>query len=224
VIGFKGQYYVLLTQYILVLRSQNDSIAILICSVEYEVKRLGDYDEIQSMLEESEANMSASETHGLAAGMLCVRFDADFNRWLTAVFDTDDQLNALDDDDKQMLMALFQGTLELLEADEFIFDLLLPDDDERIGVQASALSEWCQGFLYGVAYMGVGDDKDWQEESRGILRDLMEISRLDADNTDDSDEQAFMELHEYVRVGVHMLLQELQPSDEDSDDDSPTVH
>ena len=153
-------------------------------------------------------------------------FDADFDRWMVAVFDTDEQLNALDEDDKQVLAALFQGTQELLKADEFIFDLLLPGDEERISVQASALSEWCQGFLYGVAYMGVGDDKEWAEESRGILRDLMEISRLDADNTDDTDEQAFMELHEYVRIGVHMLMEELQPPEkaDDEDDNSPTVH
>jgi uncharacterized protein YgfB (UPF0149 family) len=188
------------------------------------VKRLGDYEEIQSVLEDADANMSASETHGLAAGMLCVGFDADFDRWMTAIFDTDQQQDELGDGDKQILMALFQGTQELLGADEFIFDLLLPDDDERIGVQAGALSEWCQGFLYGVAYMGVGDDKEWEEESRGVLRDLMEISRLDADNTDDSDEQAFVELHEYVRIGVHMLLEELQPPDEGDDTDSPTVH
>ncbi|MGB1701791.1 MAG: UPF0149 family protein, partial [Cycloclasticus sp.] len=88
---------------------------------------------------------------------------------------------------------------------------------------AVAMGEWCQGFLYGVAYMGVGDDKNWSEDSRGVLRDLMEISRLDADNTDDSDEQAFMELQEYVRMGVNVLMQELQQDDE-SDDDSPTIH
>jgi len=46
---------------------------------------------------------------------------------------------------------------------------------------------------------------------------------LDADNTDDSDEQAFMELQEYVRMGVQILMQELQP-DDDSADDQPTVH
>ena len=86
----------------------------------------------------------------------------------------------------------------------------MPDDDARIAERATALSEWCQGFLYGVAYMGVGDDKDWSDDCRGVLRDFMEISRLDSDNSDNSDEQAFMELHEYVRMGVQMLMQQLQ--------------
>jgi len=203
--------------------SRNDSIATLINCLEYEVKRLGDYEDLQLIFDEHDAGMNVSEAHGLASGMLCVQFDADFNRWVTAIFDTEDQLKALTNDDKQGLIGLFQGTLELLKADEFIFDLLLPDEEERIGVRAVAMSEWCQGFLYGVAYMGVGDDKDWDEDCRGVLRDLMEISRLDADNTDDSDEQAFMELQEYVRMGVQILMQELQP-DEDSTDEQPTVH
>jgi len=187
------------------------------------VKRLGDYEELQSMLEMRDALMGASETHGLAAGMLCVQFDADFNRWIMAIFDTDEQIEALTDSDKQSLIGLFQGTVELLKSDEFLFDLLLPDDDERIGMRALALSEWCQGFLYGVAYMGVGDDKEWSEENRGVLRDLMEVSRLDSDGSDDSDEQAFIELQEYVRSAVHMLLDELQLADK-PESDEPTVH
>jgi hypothetical protein len=155
--------------------------------------------------------------------MLCVQFDADFNRWVTAIFDTEDQLQALTADDKQCLIAIFQGTLELLKSDDFIFDLLLPGDEARISERAHALSEWCQGFLYGVAYMGVGDDADWGEEGRGVLRDLMEISRLDSDDSDDSDEQAFLELHEYVRTAAHIMMSELQTPDVESDDE-PTVH
>jgi len=187
------------------------------------VKRLGDYEDLQVMLDEHDAQMNVSEVHGLASGMLCVQFDADFYRWITAIFDTEDQLNALTEDDKQSLSGLFQGTLELLKEDDFIFDLLLPDDDARIAERATALSEWCQGFLYGVAYMGVGDDKDWSDDCRGVLRDFMEISRLDSDNSDNSDEQAFMELHEYVRMGVQMLMQQLQSGDEPTGEE-PTVH
>ena len=191
--------------------------------LEYSVERLGDFDELQEVLESQDAQMGVSEIHGLAAGMLCVQLNADFNKWLAALFDTEEQFNGLTKDDMQSLAGLFNGTLELLKSDQFIFDLLLPHDDERIAVRANALSEWCQGFLYGVAYMGVGDDKDWTDESRGVLRDLMEISRLDSDNSDDTDEQAFIELHEYVRMAVQLLMTELQlvPSDKANE---PTVH
>lgn len=187
------------------------------------MKRIGEFEELQSMLEACDADMGAAETHGLASGMLSVQFDADFNRWLTAIFDTEAQLQAVTDDDKQSLTALFYGTLELLKDESFEFDLLLPGDDGRISERAKALSEWCQGFLYGVAYMGVGDDAKWGEEGRGILRDMMEISRLDADGSEDADEQSFIELHEYVRAAVHVLMGELQAPDEDTTPE-PTVH
>jgi uncharacterized protein YgfB (UPF0149 family) len=52
----------------------------------------------------------------------------------------------------------------------------------------------------------------------------MEISRLDADSADDSDEQAFMELQEYVRMGVQILMLELQPVGESEEDNEPTIH
>mgnify|MGYP001043726756 CR=1 FL=1 len=188
------------------------------------MKRLGNYDDLQLIFDERDANMNVSEAHGLASGMLCVNLDADFTQWVTALFDTEDQLKALMNEDKQSLMGLFQGTSELLKTEDFIFDLLLPGEEERIGARAIALSEWCQGFLYGVAYMGVGDDKDWSDDGRGVLRDLMEISRLDADSADDSDEQAFMELQEYVRMGVQILMYELQPMEDPDDDHEPTVH
>jgi len=52
---------------------------------------------------------------------------------------------------------------------------------------------------------------------------LMEISRLDSDGSEDSDEQAFIELQEYVRAAVQMLLGELQESTEEQNH-QPTVH
>ena len=36
-----------------------------------------------------------------------------------------------------------------LRGDEMEFELLLPDDDAPLEQRATALSQWCQGFLYG---------------------------------------------------------------------------
>jgi len=188
------------------------------------VEQLGDYDNMQSLLETHNAYMSAAEVHGLASGMLCVQFDAKFDRWVVAVFETDEQLEALDVSEKNDLIALFDGTCELLKNDEFIFDTFLPDDSEPMAARAQALSEWCQGFLYGVAYMGVTDDTDWGEEGRGILRDLLELSRIDADSAEEADEQSYMELQEYIRSAVQILLVALQPAAEKNADSEPRLH
>lgn len=188
------------------------------------MEQLGDFDNMQSLLNAHDAYMSAAEVHGLASGMLSVSFDAKFDRWVVAVFETDEQLEGLDDGEKNDLIALFDGTCELLKSDEFIFDIFLPDDSSQISERAKALSEWCQGFLYGVAYMGVNDETEWGEEGRGILRDFLELSRIDADGAEDADEQSFVELQEYVRSAVHVLLSELQPSSEPNAASSSTVH
>lgn len=188
------------------------------------MEQLGDFDNMQSLLEAHDAYMSAAEVHGLASGMLCVQFDARFDRWVVAVFETDEQLEALDVTEKNDLISLFDGTCELLKSDEFIFDIFLPDDSAPMAARAKALSEWCQGFLYGIAYMGVSDDTDWGEEGRGILRDFLELSRIDADNAEEADEQSFMELQEYVRSAVQILLIELQPTEAQNADSEPRLH
>lgn len=187
------------------------------------MRRLGDYNNMQSLLAAHDGHMSASEVHGLASGMLCVRFDADFNRWVNAVFETEEQLQSLADSEKQELINLFEGSRELLKSDGFVFDLFLPDDGERMSIRSQALSEWCQGFLYGVAYMGMTDDTDLGDEGAGVLRDFLEMSRIDADDAMESDEQSFMELQEYIRAAVHMLMMELQPSAND-DEPTPRLH
>jgi uncharacterized protein YgfB (UPF0149 family) len=188
------------------------------------VEQLGDFDNMQSLLNAHDSYMSAAEVHGLASGMLCVGFDAKFDRWVVAVFETDEQLEGLDDNEKSDLISLFEGTCELLKSDEFIFDLFLPDDGVPMAERAKALSEWCQGFLYGIAYMGANDDTDWGEEGRGILRDFLELSRIDADGAEEADEQSYMELQEYVRSAVHVMLMELQPAVEANTTTSPRLH
>ena len=123
--------------------------------------RLGDFDNIQLLLVEQDCHMGAAEIHGLAAGMLCVSIDAEFDRWLVAIFDEPAEVDALSNATKQDLFAVFAGTAELLQEDDFSFDLFLPDGDEYISLRAKALSEWCQGFLYGFAYMGMTDGDEW---------------------------------------------------------------
>ena len=74
---------------------------------------------------------------------------------------------------------------------------------------------------------GLGDVYKRQE----LIRDILEISRagyvaddeaeenITLENHDDEDEAAFMEVSEYVRMGVLLIYEELQPLQS-----SQTVH
>ena len=103
---------------------------------------------------------------------------------------------------------------------------MLPDDDEPLEERVEALGIWCQGFVYGLAAGGIQEGADLPEDSDEIIKDILEISRagyaIDDDavvDINEDDEEAFMEVCEYVRMGVLLVYEELQPLQS-----SQTVH
>ena len=91
------------------------------------------------------------------------------------------------------------------------FELLLPEDEQPIDARTAALAQWCQGFLYGLGAGAVPDASELPGEVGEIVRDLIEISRagVDAAQDEESNEAAYAELVEFVRVGVQLLFEEL---------------
>lgn len=157
------------------------------------------YQAVNTVLEKYDADIGASEAHGIAVGMLCVENKADAANWLHEVI-TDE--HALSDDDKSLLLNLFERTRDLLdpETEEFVFDLFLPDEDELLGEQVEALRFWCQGFLFGVGYAQA--DSDWPGDSAEVMQDMVELTKMESDVEGDEDENALMEIHEYLRAAV----------------------
>lgn len=173
--------------------------------------RLGEYSVIQEQLEDLSADMGAAEAHGVATGLLCANPNATVGTWLTVLFDTHPESISQISESAEQLQSVFTATAELLQCDQFGFDLLIPDEDSDLEEQADALGKWCQGFLFGLGCAGVQDHSTWPEESQGILKDLSEIAKLDPSSDDqEDDESALAELREYVRVAVQIILMELQ--------------
>jgi uncharacterized protein len=163
------------------------------------------YQAVNATLRAYDADFGAAEAHGMAVGMLCVEMKADAANWLHELFAEDQDLL---DTDKSLLLNLFERTRELLEpeTEEFVFDLFLPDDDEPLQAQVEALRNWCQGFLFGVGYAQA--DADWPGDTGEVMRDLIEITKLDNEVAGEDDENAFAEIHEYVRTAVFMIRDE----------------
>jgi len=157
------------------------------------------YQAVNSILEKYDADVGAAEAHGIGVGMLCVELKADANNWLHQLF-TDEQ--DLFDDETGVMLTLFERTRELLDPhqDDFSFDLLLPDEDDPLQEQVEALRCWCQGFLFGVGYAQTS--AEWPGDSAEIMRDLVELTKLDSDVDGEEDAAALMELHEYLRAAV----------------------
>ena len=90
---------------------------------------------------------------------------------------------------------------------------LLPSDAQSLESRTAALAQWCQGFLYGLGSGSIPDVGGLPGDVGEIVRDLTEITRAGVDDGDgeESNEGAYAELVEFVRVGVQLLFEELAP-------------
>lgn len=195
--------------------------------------------EVVRVLEGLGSTVPAAEAHGCLVGALCTSQHYPLERWLEEIIpdgvDPDGEGRA-DDASQHALRLLYSDTLNALRGEDMEFEVLLPEDDISLEARASGLSQWCQGFLYG---FGTGQSHaqthaqapaQAEGESHGnpgkrdelpanvheILNDLTHIGRasveLDGDADNESEEEAYAEVVEYVRVGVQLIHDELIPA------------
>ena len=169
-----------------------------------------DYSEIQRTLADSHALTDPAEAHGTLAGALCALVPYRLEDWLAEIL-PDGSTGAGDAD--PVLQTLYEGTVAALAGHGMDFDLLIPGDDRPIEERTQALTAWCTGFLYGLGTSGAADPQRLPGELGEIVRDLTEITRAGVDATDgeEANESALAELTEFVRVGVQLVFDELEP-------------
>lgn len=160
------------------------------------------------MLQTLQSSVAASESHGCLCGALCTTQQYPVESWLDELVPEPQDEPV---EEAAPLRLLFADTVRALRGDEMEFQLLLPDDDDPLVERASALSQWCQGFLYG---FGVGRSVPQEEltgEVEEVLRDLTHISQASVETGADAEEeeQAYAEIVEYVRAGVQLIHDEL---------------
>ncbi len=162
------------------------------------------YEVINAIVVQSDAELSAAQAHGMATGMLCANEHAQSADWLSELFR---HAAPVTDENKAVLVALFEETRSLLTSDDFEFDLFLPGDEALLSEQVEALTDWCQGFLLGVSFTDTASDAS--KEVSEILKDIIEFTKLDTDAEGEEDESDFMEITEYMRSAVLLLRSEL---------------
>ncbi len=175
--------------------------------------------ELEELLYRIDAAMGAAEAHGALCGLLCARGTVELSEWVDHVIGEQEQGNELLHDVVHKLSELHQSTLEMMNDATGDFKLLLMDDDEPLTERVETLAAWCQGFVYGLAAGGIKEGSELPEDTAELLKDMIEISRAGHDvddagveETDDNDDEvAYMEIEEYVRMGVLLIYEELQP-------------
>ncbi len=145
--------------------------------------------------------VDAAELHGSLCGWLAGG-GAPTPGWLARVLADDAIVPVVAD---SVLDRLCQVSAGQLDDRSFAFALLQPAADASLSERSAALFDWCRGFLGGFG-LAAGHAPPLSEEGREALADLARLAAASPqDDGDEDDEDALIEIEEFVRVAVLLL-------------------
>ena len=170
------------------------------------------YEQIEDALSAVQSPYSPEDCHGMLCAMLVVNNSLQCTRWLDEICTRGDAAKSKYEIERNTLCTLYEHTKQELNDTLLNFTLLIPEENNSLHARVSALKKWCDGFLFGLALAGVKDFTHVPEDSMEILQDITTISQADEDDEEDEmNEVAYMDIVEYVRMGVLLINEELQP-------------
>lgn len=155
---------------------------------------------------------SPSFLQGMLMGLMCGDAELKESVWVKRILEEADIKSVKE----SFLLALHDLYLEAekgLNGSGFELELCLPDDGETLKFRAAMLGQWCEGFLYGMGLVGQNEDK-LKGDVAELFRDFGDIARieiLELDDPTDEDESDFMQLMEFVKIGVLTINETLNP-------------
>jgi len=171
------------------------------------------YDHAARLLHEAGVTTGAAEAHGIITGVLCAPQGAGV-AWQELVLGREAGKNreapeAL----AELLAAMHRSAYAHLSGVECDFVPLLPGDDHSLAEQIEALTDWCRGYLFGLYAGGVKESQKLPDDAGEVVRDITRLSEAELDGSlaDEEEARALVEIVEYLRVGVQLVFEELQP-------------
>lgn len=150
-----------------------------------------------------------SENHGILCGLLCGRAGNPEQVWLAELLGdcnpADPQVAVF----ARELSSIFATTQAAMTGPELRLGLILPDDDQSLGIRALALRDWCRGFLYGLGLAGQPGE-GLNGDAMEAVGDLAAIAAMipAGEVESESNEEALMELSEFVWVAAMLIFEE----------------
>lgn len=174
-----------------------------------------DIERVQKNLTTLGSEVSPFEAHGTLCGLFCGRTDMEPQEWLaltTSGSDAIEQGDLLAAEAAEWLSELFFHTVSALSDNNLNFYPLLPDDETE-AIQLEAIAQWAQGFLMGLSLAGIENFSDYPEEVGEFVEAMTSISTADDYDLagDDTDAEAIIELVEFIRIGVLLVNEEMNP-------------
>lgn len=162
---------------------------------------LPDQDALFEEIRSAALAVDPSELHGSLCGYLCGDGHSDRGDWLQQL--ALDPANAIEPEGA--LDRLYLATHQQLDAQDFDFVVLLPDDAQPLDTRADALVAWCRGFLGGFGLAGPVSTA-LSEDATEALEDIGRIAASSLSyEGDEADEEALAEIVEFVRVAALLL-------------------
>ena len=172
------------------------------------------FEYIDQIRQKAGISIDVSEYHGKICACLCLE-NLEAETLLPEEINAD--ISSLSSETmklKDVLLGLIAETLEKLNDTEMTFYPLLSPDSESLTNRTLSLSSWCGGFIDGFGLAIVQKNISMNPTKQGItgeiIEDFSQISKLTSASVmnEDSEELAYMEVLEYVRVGTQLIFEE----------------
>ena len=172
-----------------------------------------DHDVLNDALKRCGASWSAAQTHGLQSSRLAVIGTRGLADSIGQVLDGANTITDFRKECEDMLGMLWQTTHKAFSERLSAFEPLLPDESDRADVRTEGLAHWCEGYLHGL----VSGEHDAPLKERlaadpvaDVIKDMLQITRATFDDgEDEGNEEAYVEIVEYLRVAAQLVYEEL---------------
>jgi hypothetical protein len=168
------------------------------------------FDELSCILAQADSLTNPAEIHGILCGLICAGRKLDGQFWLHTAFRLIEARAHFPSSQRDRIIELYDSICRQLSGLDGEFQILLPNEAQPILERAASLTQWCYGFLYGLAFVDSAIMEIFAEESRDVLHSISEIAKLDYANIEvsDMDISAYLNVAEFVRSSIVRLYNE----------------
>lgn len=169
-------------------------------------------DYIKKQLELLGSDASPSEMQGSLCGVICGRGELDAQEWLSMIINDIPAGDLLAQEACHALAQFFKDTEAALADSHLGFYPLIPEHDSDC-VKLEAIAQWAQGFLMGLSLAGIKNFDDYSDEVNEFVETMVTLSSAEDYELsgDETDEESLMELIEFIRIGVLLVNEEMNP-------------
>ena len=153
----------------------------------------------------------------MVCGEICRRLRVGRGADFPALLGIPEQASGPEDNVMGIVDELMEQSSRALDAG-MRFALLLPDDEESVAERTGALADWARGFALALLRGDQLTIEGLDTDSAEVVQDLLKISEARPGDDPEEDERALAELEEYMRVGVQLVFEELQPDTQEQAD------